>query len=182
MAYCALALAFFAVLIGLAALLSAKGACSSLDSGFRDLRRGVRNLDEELQHQVGVMRRLLARRIAGDLVTSEMVLDGRLWRDLSDSDAQRMLRDEKDLVVVDVRTYHEIESGGKLPGARTIPVDELEERITEIPTSRKVLVYCAAGARSADACEHLSRNGFDDLYNLETGFSGWTGPVEKEPR
>ncbi|MFT5051130.1 MAG: rhodanese-related sulfurtransferase [Chlamydiales bacterium] len=181
MAYCALALAFFALLIGLAALLSAKGACSSLDSGFRDLRRGVRNLDEELEHQLAVIRKLMARRIAGDLVTSEMVLEGRLWRDLSDSDGQRLIRDEKDLVVVDVRTYHEIESGGKLPGARTIPLDELEERISEIPSALKVLVYCAAGARSAEACEHLSRNGFDELYNLETGFSGWSGPVEKEP-
>ena len=181
MAYVALALAFFALLVALAALLSAKGACSSLDGGFRDLRRGVRNLEDEMDHQMKVQRKLLARRIAGDLVTGEMVLDGRLWRDLDVAGAQRLLREEIDVVVVDVRTYQEVETGGRLPAARLIPVDELEDRKGEIPNSRKVLVYCAAGIRSADACNYLSRNGFDELYNLEGGFSSWPGPFEEDP-
>ena len=59
-----------------------------------------------------------------------------------------------------------------------IPLDELEERKIEVPASRKVLIYCAAGARSAEACEYLSRQGHDELYNLEGGISAWPGPFE----
>lgn len=178
MAWVALALAFFSLLVGLAALLAAKGACSTLDSGFRDLRRGVRNLEDELEHQLDVQRKLLARRIDGELVSSEMALDGRLWRDMDVPDAQRLIRDESELFILDVRTNPELDSTGKIPKAKHIPLDELEERKAEVPSGRKVLIYCAAGIRSAEACEYLSRQGHEDLFNLAGGLSSWPGPVE----
>ena len=50
----------------------------------------------------------------------------------------------------------------------------------EIPRDgRRTLVYCAGGSRSAAACEFLSREGYDELYNLEGGFQAWSGPRAK---
>ena len=55
--------------------------------------------------------------------------------------------------------------------------DELEARAHELPKDGKPLViYCAAGVRSAAACEYLSSLGHDGLYNLAGGFAAWTGP------
>ena len=53
---------------------------------------------------------------------------------------------------------------------------EIEERKRELPTDgRAMLVYCAAGGRSAAVCDHLSKEGFDNLHNLTGGFGAWPG-------
>lgn len=48
---------------------------------------------------------------------------------------------EGDAVVVDVRPAVEF-AAGHLPGARNIPLDELEERLSELPRDREVVAYC----------------------------------------
>ncbi|MBK7642380.1 MAG: rhodanese-like domain-containing protein [Planctomycetes bacterium] len=107
-----------------------------------------------------------------------MVLEGRLWRDLDSQSAAALVR-EGGLCIIDVRTPQET-ALGIIPGAILIPVDELPQRAREIPKDgRKKLVYCAGGGRSAAACEYLSEQGYFELLNLESGFSGWNGPREK---
>ena len=128
-----------------------------------------------------MQKKLLARVSAGEKLTREMILEGQLWRDVSSTEAQRMLAAERELVLVDVRTPAETRSG-ILPGARLIPIDELEARTSELPrTGVPILIYCAGGGRSAAACEHLARAGFESLHNLEGGFSSWTGPRAMPP-
>ncbi|MDC3301075.1 rhodanese-like domain-containing protein, partial [Flavobacteriaceae bacterium] len=39
-------------------------------------------------------------------------------------------------------------------------------------------VYCKAGSRSAQACAVMHQMGFEYTYNLEGGFSKWSGDVE----
>ncbi len=53
--------------------------------------------------------------------------------------------------IVDVRNWSEIHSGKKFEHALTIPLPELRERLTEIPTDKPIVVHCAAGYRSAAA-------------------------------
>ena len=62
--------------------------------------------------------------------------------------------------LVDVRTPGEWENG-HVEGAKLIPVQELAERIAEIPRDRPVVVYCASGARSARAAAMLAAAGYD---------------------
>jgi rhodanese-related sulfurtransferase len=84
-----------------------------------------------------------------------------------------------DVRVLDVRTPAET-THGIIPGAALIPVDQLEDRWKEIPKDKKqLLVYCAGGGRSAAACEFLSQQGYDSVFNLEGGFSSWTGPTAR---
>ncbi len=66
--------------------------------------------------------------------------------------------------VVDVRTPEEYRAGA-YPGAVNIPVQELAARLHEIPKDRAVVVYCAAGGRSATAAQILRRAGFGDVVN-----------------
>jgi len=53
-----------------------------------------------------------------------------------------------------------------------IPLDELSERLREIPQDKKLLVYCKSGVRSKLAIDFLQKNGFENtLVNLKGGYS-----------
>ena len=151
---------------------------TELEDGMSDARRMARNNAEELESTLAVQRELLARIAEGQPVEREMVLEGRLWRDLSNNSALELL-ERGEAYVLDVRTPQET-AAGVIPGAALIPIDELESRLAEVPRKGAKLVYCAAGARSAAACELLSRRGFDGLHNLEGGYGSWNGPRGSE--
>ena len=72
-------------------------------------------------------------------------------------------------VVLDVRTPEEY-AMGHLDCTLHIPVDELRERMGEIPAGRPVYVHCQSGLRSYLACRILSQKGFD-CYNIAGGYA-----------
>lgn len=73
--------------------------------------------------------------------------------------------DSNEPLIVDVRTEEEF-SYGAYPGAINIPLDELEYRIDELGRKdRKIILYCASGARSAYAVQILRAYGFTNLEN-----------------
>jgi molybdopterin/thiamine biosynthesis adenylyltransferase/rhodanese-related sulfurtransferase len=86
-------------------------------------------------------------------------------RELIDSDAP---------LVLDVREQDEWDEG-HLPGAVHIPRGNLESRIerAEPDRSRSILVYCAAGNRSAFAAKTLEELGYEDVVSLAGGFTDW---------
>jgi rhodanese-related sulfurtransferase len=154
---------------------NSKAALEELD---KDGRRRLENLAKELRGELETTRRLLAELAAGRPLDPDQVIEGRLWRDLDARAAERLFA-AGGLHVLDVRTPQEV-AAGKLPGALHIPIQELEERVRELPKDgRPTLVYCAAGSRSAAACEFLSTQGFSGLHNLAGGISAWGGPVER---
>lgn len=55
----------------------------------------------------------------------------------------------ENFTIVDVRMDNEVQAGALLPGAIAIPLDQLRERINEIPVGKPVVVHCAGGYRSA---------------------------------
>ena len=138
----------------------------------------VENDGEQRSADLVLLRRQLAAVARVDQLTEEMILDGRLWRDVDPKAAQKLLADEAPRVL-DVRTPQET-VGGVLPGAQLIPIDQLEGRLDELPRDGKTtLVCCAGGGRSAAACEFLSEQGFSNLLNLAGGIGSWAGPTEK---
>ena len=75
---------------------------------------------------------------------------------------------------VDVREQGEWDEG-HIPGAIHVPRGNLESRIeTALPDrSRRVIVYCAVGARSAFAAKSLAELGYDDVVSLAGGYTDW---------
>lgn len=67
-------------------------------------------------------------------------------------------------LVLDVRTAGEF-SGGHYPGALNIAVQELPQRIADLPKGRPIVVYCASGARSERARRMLEQAGFQNVVN-----------------
>jgi rhodanese-related sulfurtransferase len=79
-----------------------------------------------------------------------------------------------DLTVIDVRTPREYASG-HLPGALNIPLDQLRRAlpaIREAADRGEILVVCASGARSQNACRTLAEHGVTTA-TLTGGTSAW---------
>ena len=85
--------------------------------------------------------------------------------------ARRMAADE--VIVLDVRPEEEYRAG-HIPGARSIPVEELEARLSEVPADREVVAYCRGPycLFSLEAVEVLRRNGVR-ATRLDTGLPDW---------
>ena len=82
------------------------------------------------------------------------------------------------VVLLDTRTPAEY-ANGHADGFMNIPVDELRERIGEVPTGKKVYVMCQSGIRSYIACRILAGYGME-AYNFSGGyrfFSAVTGDI-----
>ena len=79
-----------------------------------------------------------------------------------------------DAVVLDVRTPKEY-AAGHIAGAVNIDVNDPDfgQKVIAFDKSKTYLVHCAAGVRSAKACEQLAFFDFPKLYNLEPGFKAW---------
>ncbi len=68
-------------------------------------------------------------------------------------------------LLVDVRTFNEY-GLGHLPGAINIPVQELADRLGELPRNKPIVLYCASGMRSLRADLLLKRSGFEQVLDL----------------
>lgn len=94
------------------------------------------------------------------------------WRDLRD------IRLEHEFLL-DVRTPDEF-SLGSLPGAINIPLDEIRDRMDEIPKDKPVYVFCAVGLRGYLAYRILVQHGYDKVRNLSGGlkiYKAATAPI-----
>jgi len=78
-----------------------------------------------------------------------------------------------DVVLVDVRPVEEFEAG-HIDGARSVPIDELEHRLSELPADREVVAYCRGPfcAYAHDAVRRLRAAGHD-ARRLEDGWPEW---------
>src|SRR4029079_12068138 len=75
--------------------------------------------------------------------------------------------------VIDVRPPEEF-AAGHIPGARSIPIDELEVRLAELPSGREIVAYCRGPfcLYAATAVTVLRRRGYE-ARRLEDGFPEW---------
>ena len=92
------------------------------------------------------------------------------------------LRQEKDHVVLDVRTVQEY-AQGHVPGAVNIDISDpqFKNKVGALDKSKTYLVHCAKGVRSARAAKIMSPMGFD-LLDYHGGFDEWKKsgkPVDK---
>ncbi|MBW3556091.1 MAG: rhodanese-like domain-containing protein [Actinobacteria bacterium] len=93
-------------------------------------------------------------------------------------------------LVVDVRESEELKANGRIPGAVHAPRGMLEfyadpsspYHREEFDPSRRVILHCAAGGRSALAAKTLEQLGYTNVAHLEGGFNAWKAagqPVEE---
>lgn len=75
---------------------------------------------------------------------------------------------EADTQFIDVRQPGEV-AEQSLAAARNIPLDQLASRVAELDSSRRTVLLCRSGGRSAQASDFLTGAGFVDVINLSGG-------------
>lgn len=80
-----------------------------------------------------------------------------------------VLRKQPDTIIIDTRTEDEYRMG-HIEDAISIPLDELRNRISEIPSNKTLLLYCAVGLRGYIASRILSQSGYKNVFNLSGGY------------
>jgi rhodanese-related sulfurtransferase len=93
---------------------------------------------------------------------------------ITQAELTQMINEEKDLLLIDVRTEGEY-TQGHLPGAIVIPYDEFDLRYKEILEyqDREVVLYCHTGGMGDFAGKVLLKKGFTNVKNLDGGIYGW---------
>lgn len=92
--------------------------------------------------------------------------------------ADKLASGEK-INVLDVREPAEY-SFERIPGAVSIPMGELEEKLKQLQPDQEYYVVCRTGTRSDMACQLLSERGFSKVKNVVPGMSGWQGATERD--
>jgi rhodanese-related sulfurtransferase len=115
-----------------------------------------------------------------DASVSQLAEVERAARDYLGDEVDAVGRDELiarlrrgDVVLVDVRPREEFEAG-HIEGARSIPIDELEDRLAELPADREIVAYCRGPfcAYAHDAVRSLQASG-RQARRLEEGWPEW---------
>ncbi len=83
----------------------------------------------------------------------------------------------KDAVILDVRDKSERDAGA-LPNSLHIPLGEIRNRLSELPKERLLIVHCASGQRSYNACRILTQNGFNAV-NLSGSYKTWAAAMQR---
>ncbi|HSI90774.1 MAG TPA: rhodanese-like domain-containing protein [Adhaeribacter sp.] len=86
-------------------------------------------------------------------------------------EADNLLDQNKNVVVLDVRSREEF-NRGHLENAINLDVEspDFEEKLKGLEPDRTYLIYCAAGSRSAVAADMMLKHGFTHIFNCRQGF------------
>lgn len=75
-------------------------------------------------------------------------------------------------IVLDVRTKNEWQEK-RIEGSFHIPLNDLKERIHEVPGNRPVVIHCASGYRSSIAVSLLEQHNRENVADLVGGIAAW---------
>lgn len=94
------------------------------------------------------------------------------FQNITPDELNEKLDSGKDFLLLDVRTPQE-NAVHAITGSYLLPVQELANRIHELPRDKEIVVYCRVGNRSAFASAYLARLGYR-VKNLEGGIVAWS--------
>ena len=105
------------------------------------------------------------------------ILNGKMnplyWREMLEVDTNKV-------ALIDVRTVEEYASG-TIPGAINIPIDDLRDRLSELPTDRPIWLFCGVGLRGYLASNILKARGYKEVRNLIGGITTYNSATAKIP-
>lgn len=93
------------------------------------------------------------------------------YENITPLEAKPLIESEQ-VHVLDVRNQTEYDAG-HIENAQHIMVGTLAKRLDELQTTKKIIVQCQGGARSAIAVSVLKANGIHDVVNLTGGYMAW---------
>lgn len=113
----------------------------------------------------------IAGYVASNIISGAMPVAS--WRDVAQMKRENIL-------LLDVRTKEE-HAFGAISESVNIPLDDLRNRINEIPVNRPVLIYCAVGLRGYLALKILTAYGYKNVKNLSGGYKTYSNAMAPIP-
>ena len=96
------------------------------------------------------------------------------FNDVSDVDPKEVQEKKQSLKLIDVRQPDEFTGElGHIPGAELIVLNELPQKLNELPRDQTIVFICRSGNRSAQATAFALENGFTSVYNMAGGMLRW---------
>ena len=95
-----------------------------------------------------------------------------LFKTVTPKEAKYLIESRKDLLLIDVRGQDEL-SEGYIAGSTLIPLWDIIKGTQRPPQDKPILHICAVGGRSLALGKLMSKNGWDEIYNLKGGISAW---------
>ena len=91
---------------------------------------------------------------------------------ISPSELYLLIQKKSEFILIDLRENYELEIDGIIDNSIHIPLEEIVDRLNELPSDRPVVFHCSSGKRSESILNFLILN---DLYkenylNLEGGY------------
>ncbi len=112
---------------------------------------------------------------------SEFVTEAKSQVENLDADSVERELSSREAVLVDVRDAEELSANGRIPGSVHVPRGMLEFRAD--PTSpyhqepfdrsRRIILHCASGGRSALGAATLQEMGYNNVAHLDGGIKAW---------
>ena len=104
-------------------------------------------------------------------------------KNVSAEDAEKLLKEKKEIVVIDLRTETEFKDG-HIAGAKNIDFlgSDFAKQIGALDKTKTYLVHCGSGRRSTKSLEVFQAQNISSILHLNEGFKAWEAagkPVEK---
>ena len=99
--------------------------------------------------------------------------------EINPKELNEQLKTGSDVILIDVREPQELEIS-KLPNAELIPLGQLPSRLSELDSSKEMVIFCRSGARSGHAVDILRAAGFTKVKNLVGGINDWARQVDPD--
>ena len=93
--------------------------------------------------------------------------------------AARLQKAPGALLLLDVREDYERAAAAIEPSVH-IPMQQVPDRLDELPRNRAIVVYCHTGVRSAMVAGYLEQEGFAHVASLGGGIDAWSREVDPE--
>ena len=104
-------------------------------------------------------------------------------RNVTADEAEKLLKENKEVVVLDVRTAGEFKAG-HIAGAKNIDFNdpEFSKKLATLEKDKSYLVHCGSGGRSSRALKVMEQQKLGAVFHLNKGFKAWEAagkPVQK---
>lgn len=91
------------------------------------------------------------------------------YDDVRGATFQKLIDENNDIVLVDVRPEKQVADEGMIAGAINVPFDAVEANLDKLPKDKTIALYCNTGTKSAEVAKQLEDLGYENVVNTIEG-------------